>query len=85
MKWKTFISEWQNVIDDVSIRVGFNGDMDQWILRLYVKGPAVSKIPNGRFCYVYSLERMERADKLMDTFAKDCENALIQYGISKEG
>lgn len=85
MKWKAFISEWQNVIDDVSIRVGFNGDMDQWIVKLYIKGSAVSKVPNGRYRRVYSLESMKSVDKLMDTFAKDCENALIQYGISKEG
>lgn len=85
MKWKASISEWQNVIDDVSIRVGFTGDMDQWILKLYVKGPAASKIPNGRFRRVYSLESMKSVDKMMDAFADACSNALIQYGISKEG
>lgn len=85
MKWKTFISEWKNVIDDVSIRVGFNGDMDQWIVKLYIKGSDVSKIPNGRYRRVYSLESMESVDKMMDAFADACSNALIQYGISKGG
>lgn len=84
MTWDLFVVKWENVIQDVTIRVGFTGDMDEWILNLYLKGPAVSKIEGGKIRRVYSAQK-KNPTSIMNAFADDCVTVFAQYGLDKEG